>query len=244
MVDRKFETIEEFPLLEKASDYARRIDSFLVAREGSVLSKLIAIGDATQQESYEIQIKVQIPDTAPIIENLSRDNYEIIRTAHYLEYDTYFSFEDPTQNRLRYREDEFVDEKGKVFNVRYRLTLLGPAAEHSYPNFIFLSRSRFIAPAIHSLRFYREYFKPDSETEITKDRLRWLVRYKGESFFINVDTILKPKVAGHFLEIKSRTWSRGDAEEKASLISMLLRELVGDEAVPVELDYPEIVSTQ
>jgi 5-methylthioadenosine/S-adenosylhomocysteine deaminase len=244
MKDRELTTLEEAPLLEMAGDYAERIDSFLIEREGSVLSKLIAIGDATQQESYEVQTKVKISDVAPILEKLTSENYDIMRTAHYLEYDTYFSFEDPKESRLRYREDEFIDDRGKVFNVRYRLTLIGQAAEHSYPNFVFLSRSRFIAPAIHSLRFYREYFKPDIETEITKDRLRWLVRYKGESFFINVDTVLKPKVEGHFLEIKSRTWSRTDAEEKASLISMLLRELVGEEAVPVELEYPEIVSSQ
>lgn len=84
---------------------------------------------------------------------------------------------------------------------------------------------------------------PDSEIEITKDRLRWSVRYKGEAFFINLDTLLNPKVDGHFLEIKSRTWSRGDAEEKASLIGMLLEELVGDKHDPVELEYPEIVSS-
>ena len=244
MKDRELLTLQEIPLLEGAREYAMQIDSFLIEREGSVLSKLIAIGDASQQESYEVQIKVQIEDITPIKEKLTSKNYEIVRTAHYLEYDTYFSFEDPTESRLRYREDEFVDDKGKIFNVRYRLTLIGPAAEHSYPNFVFLSRSRFIAPAIHSLRFYREYFKPDSETEITKDRLRWLVRYNGESFFINVDTILNPEVDGHFLEIKSRTWSRGDAEEKASLITKLLQELVGEDAVPVELEYPEIVSSQ
>jgi 5-methylthioadenosine/S-adenosylhomocysteine deaminase len=244
MQDRSLETIEEAPLLEAANDYAKKIDAFLIQREGSVLSKLIAIGDATQEESYEVQIKVRIPETRPILEKLTEDHFEIIRTAHYLEYDTYFSFDDPSESRLRYREDEFVDEKGNVFNVRYRLTLIGPAAEHSYPHFIFLSRSRFIAPAIHSLRFYREYFKPSSEIEINKDRLRWLIRYKGESFFINVDTILQPEVEGHFLEIKSRTWSRVDAEAKAKLIHMLLDELVGDESSPVEMEYPEIAMTE
>jgi 5-methylthioadenosine/S-adenosylhomocysteine deaminase len=240
MQDRQLETVQEAPLLEAANDYANRIDAFLIEREGSVLSKLIAIGDATQEESYEVQIKVRIPDIEPILEKLTLDHYEIIRTAHYLEYDTYFSFDDPTESRLRYREDEFVDEKGNVFNVRYRLTLIGPVAEHSYPHSIFLSRSRFIAPAIHSLRFYREYFKPSSEIEINKDRLRWLIRYQGESFFINVDTILVPEVEGHFLEIKSRTWSRVDAEQKAKLIPSLLKELVGDESTPVEMEYPEI----
>ena len=40
-----------------------------------------------------------------------------------------------------------------------------------------LFRSRFFAPATHSPRFYREYFKPAREREVEKDRRRWLVAY-------------------------------------------------------------------
>lgn len=241
MRERVLQTIDEAPLFSGAHDLAMNIDGFLVEREGSVLSKLIAIGDATQEESYEVQIKVALPDPGPVLAKLESGAVDIVRSTHYIEYDTYFSFPDPTQGRLRYREDEFVDQEGQVYNVRYRLTLIGPAAEHSYPNFVLLSRSRFIAPANHSLRFYREYFKPSSEVEINKDRLRWLVRYRGEPFFINLDTILKPKVDGHFLEIKSRTWSRRDAEKKAALISELLTELGLGSAPPVELEYTDLV---
>ncbi|NIM92438.1 MAG: amidohydrolase family protein [Anaerolineales bacterium] len=243
MLERVLQTIEEGPLIEEAASYATSIDQFLSLREGSVLSKLIAIGDAQQEESYEVQIKAPIQDLTPILQKLESDHFNISRTAHYLEYDTYFSFDDPTQGRLRYREDEFVDSKGKVFNVRYRLTLIGPAAEKAYPNYVLLSRSRFIAPATHSLRFYREYFKPESELEIVKDRLRWLVRFQDEAFFINLDTILQPKVEGHFLEIKTRTWSRGDAEKKAALITELLKELGQEDAAPIELEYADIIQS-
>jgi 5-methylthioadenosine/S-adenosylhomocysteine deaminase len=241
MRERVLQTIDEAPLFSGAESFAESIDKFLVEREGSVLSKLIAIGDATQEESYEVQIKVRLPDPAPALDKIKSNLLDIVRSTHYIEYDTYFSFPDPSQGRLRYREDEFVDEEGKVYNVRYRLTLIGPAAEHSYPNFVLLSRSRFIAPANHSLRFYREYFKPSMEVEINKDRLRWLVRYHGEPFFINLDTILKPKTSDHFLEIKSRTWSRGDAEKKAALISDLLKELGMGAAAPMEMEYTDLV---
>ena len=78
---------------------------------------------------------------------------------------------------------------------------------------VLLSRSRYIANATQSLRFYREYFKPKFEHEIEKDRLRYLIKYQGTEFFINIDTIVKPGL-GKFLEIKSRTWSRKDAEQK------------------------------
>jgi 5-methylthioadenosine/S-adenosylhomocysteine deaminase len=242
MRERSLLTVDEESLLEEARGYAKRIDHFLIEREGSVLSKLVAIGGAEQEESYEVQLKVRLADPTLVIEKLSSSDLEILRTAHYLEYDTYFSFPDPSEGRLRYREDEFVDKKGNIFNVRYRLTLTGPAAEHEYPNAVLLSRSRFIAPATHSPRFYREYFDPIAETEITKDRLRWLVRFKGSEFFINIDRVLEPPLEGCFLEIKSRTWSRRDAEMKSKKISELLRALAVEGAEPVFQEYPELIS--
>lgn len=242
MRDGQLLTVQVEPLLEAAADYARRIDAFLIEREGSVLSKLIAIGGAEQQESYEVQIKVHLEDPAPVLERLESGQFEILRSAHYDEYDTYFNFTDPEQGRLRYREDQFLDEAGQVYNVRYRLTLIGPAHEREFPNSVLLSRSRFIAPAQHSLRFYREYFKPASEFVIHKDRRRWLVRFKGVEFFLNLDRLLEPEMPGAYLEVKSRTWSRKDAEEKAALISELLKALGIEKAESVRLDYPELVA--
>jgi len=242
MRERQLCTIDVEPLLEEAADYAARIDSFLIEREGSVLSKLIAIGGAEQEESYEVQIKVRISDSAPVIEKLNSGEFDIVRTAHYLEYDTYFTFDPPEANRLRYREDEFVGEDGDVFNVRYRLTLTGPAAEGEYHDAIFLSRSRFIAPAIHSLRFYQEYFNPASSIEINKDRLRWLLRYDGVELFVNIDRITKPRLECCFLEIKSRTWSRRDAQEKADEISRLLQALGAGDAETVRMEYPDVIA--
>ena len=84
-----------------------------------------------------------------------------------------------------------------------------------------LSRSRFLAPATQSLRFYREYFRPRSETIITKDRRRWLINFRDTEFFINLDEMVEPAL-GRFVEIKSRTWSRRDAENKAALSRALL----------------------
>jgi 5-methylthioadenosine/S-adenosylhomocysteine deaminase len=236
----KLLTIDVEPLLQAAAEVARRIDIFLMAREGSLYSRLVAIGGAEQGESYEVQIKLHLDDPAPILEALHTSGLEILRSAHYREYDTYFSFSDPSQGRLRHREDEFVDDDGQVYNVRYRLTLTGPVAERRFPNSALLSRSRFIAPATHSLRFYREYFKPEKESEVSKDRQRWRVRFQDEEFFINIDRVLKPDIPGAFLEIKSRTWSRIDAEEKALKLSDLLQALGVHDARPVEQDYAEM----
>jgi len=239
MRDRVLQTIDEASLVTAAAEVARRIDAFLIQREGSLLTKLVAIEGAQQEESYEIQIKVRLQDPAPVLVGSGVESLEVVRKAHYQEYDTYFSFQDPAQGRLRYREDEFVDDVGTVFNVRYRLTLTGPARE--YDHTVPLSRSRFIAPATHSLRFYREYFQPVRETEINKDRRRWLVRFHGKEFFVNLDRILKPALEQTYLEIKSRTWSRGDAEEKAGLILELMEVLGAGEAQVVKDEYPDLV---
>src|SRR5574339_711055 len=107
------------------------------------------------------------------------------------------------------------DAKNLVTNVRARLTLIGQKREGKFAE-VLLSRSRYIAPAAQSLRFYREYFKPKSEVALEKDRLRWQISYKDEEFFVNLDEMKEPQL-GYFIEVKSRTWSRKDAEEKAQL---------------------------
>ena len=163
-----------------------------------------------------------------------------MRSVHYNEFDTYFLFDDPEQGRLRFREDAFVNPQGEITNVRTRLTLTGPRRERDYGSAM-LSRSRFLAPAVHTLRFYREYFQPSAEREIDKDRRRWLVEYQGEEFFINLDQMLKPALPGFYLEIKSRTWSRRDAETKASLITQLLELLSAGAAPTVKEEYVDLM---
>jgi len=53
------------------------------------------------------------------------------------------------------------------------------------------------------------------------------VLYKGVLFYVNLDTLISPAVEGQFVEIKSRTWSRRDAEYKAGLISEMLVDVLG-----------------
>lgn len=240
MRDRKVLTIDENYLLEGAAEYARKIDHFLFIREKSILSKLIAIGGASEVESFEVQIKVAIPDRDQIVQALNHPDIEILRERHYHEYDSYFNFEQPEQNRLRYREDDFINSDGQVDNTRFRLTLIGPNREHQYSQNVNLSRSRYIAPASQSLRFYQEYFKPCAVTEVEKDRLRYRVLFQGIEFYIHLDTLVKP-ITGNYMEIKSRTWSLQDAEAKSQKISELLHLLVDESSIPVGKDYIEML---
>jgi 5-methylthioadenosine/S-adenosylhomocysteine deaminase len=242
MRDHQLLTLKEDELLAQAADIAKKIDAFLIEREQSVLSKLIALGGSLEQESFEVQVKVKLPERESIIAALQSPEIDIIRERHYHEHDVYFFFDDPSQGRLRYREDDFIESaRGTVTNVRTRLTLLGQKREGEFEDHVLLSRSRYIAPAAQSLRFYREYFKPKSEVVIEKDRLRWLIQYKNTEFFVNLDQMKEPQL-GYYLEIKSRTWSRRDAELKAQLTSELLSVLDASKGEKVTEDYIDIVS--
>ncbi|HEY3476950.1 MAG TPA: amidohydrolase family protein, partial [Anaerolineales bacterium] len=243
MRDHQLLTLNEKELMSQAAEVARKIDIFLIEREQSILSKLIALGGSLEQESFEVQVKVKIADLDPIIQALRQPEIHVIRKRHYHEHDVYFFFEDPAQGRLRYREDDFIDDaKGIITNVRARLTLLGRKREGKFGDQVLLSRSRYIAPASQPLRFYREYFKPKSEIAIEKDRLRWLIHYKDTEFFVNLDEMKEPQL-GYYLEIKSRTWSRRDADHKAQLASELLSVLGASSGEKVTEDYIDIVHT-
>jgi 5-methylthioadenosine/S-adenosylhomocysteine deaminase len=234
-------TVNEDELLTQAAEIARKIDAFLIEREQSVLSKLIALGGSLEQESFEVQVKVKLEDPETIVQALKKPEIDIVRKRHYREHDVYFFFDDPLQGRLRFREDDFIDDvKGIVTNVRARLTLLGQKREGRFEDQVLLSRSRYIAPASQSLRFYREYFKPKSEVAIEKDRQRWLILYKQTEFFVNLDQMREPQL-GYYLEIKTRTWSRKDAERKAHMASELLSVLGAAGGEKVTEDYIDIV---
>jgi 5-methylthioadenosine/S-adenosylhomocysteine deaminase len=239
MRERRLLTLDEDALRSAARDIARRIDAFLIQREESVLQKLIAIGGAAEQESFEVQVKARLATAETALQALASDDVTVIRAAHYHQFDTYFFFDDPSQGRLRYREDEFLDEQDHVTGARARLTLTGPSREAAFGS-VLLFRSRFFAPATHSPRFYREYFKPARERTVEKDRRRWLVAYRGVQFYVHIDRLLNPSSDGYFVEVKSRTWSRRDAQDKAAIITELLARLGARPDDTIQEDYVEL----
>jgi 5-methylthioadenosine/S-adenosylhomocysteine deaminase len=221
MRDRALLTLNETELKQRAAEQARRIDMFLISREGSVLQKLIAIGGAVEQESFEVQVKARVPSADQVLSVVEGEEVTIIRSSRYHQYDTYWSFADPDQGRLRYREDEFLDDAGTVTGARARLTLTGRARKDRF-GAVLLFHSRYLAPAAHSPRFYREYFRPAVEQVVEKERRRWLVAYRGVEFYVHLDRLVDPARDGYFVEVKSRTWSRRDAQDKAAAITELL----------------------
>jgi 5-methylthioadenosine/S-adenosylhomocysteine deaminase len=221
MRDRRLLTLDESGLHAAAREYARRVDAFLTSREESVLQKLVAIGGAVEQESFEVQVKARVGSAEQALAVLESEALTVVRASRYHQFDTYWSFSDPEQGRLRHREDEFLDKDGKVTGARARLTLTGRTRKESFGD-VLLFHSRYLAPAAHSPRFYREYFKPAAEHVVEKERRRWLIAYRGAEFHVHLDRLIDPPRDGWFIEIKSRTWSRRDALDKAAIITELL----------------------
>jgi 5-methylthioadenosine/S-adenosylhomocysteine deaminase len=221
MRNRALLTLDENELRDAARVEASRVDAFLSSREVSVLQKLVAVGGAVEQESFEVQVKARVPSAEQVLAIIGGEDVTVVRSSHYHQYDTYWSFDDPDQGWLRYREDEFLDDAGDVTGARSRLTLTGRTREDHF-GAVLLSRSRYYAPATHSTRFYREYFRPATERIVEKDRRRWLLAYRGVEFYVHLDRLLEPLHDGYFIEVKSRTWSRRDARDKAAVITDLL----------------------
>lgn len=241
MRDRELLTIQIEALLEQAQTYAREVDVFLSAREEDLLSKLAAVSvGVSRGESFEVQVKANLKNPSAIEELLDHDDVEIVKTRHYRQFDTYFAFNEPRRELIRYREDDRINDNGEVESVRARLTFTEPSKERNFHGMILLSHSRFIADADRPLRFYREYFQAPHEHELQKDRRRWHINYKDVGFYINIDQVLKPEMDTIFIEVKSRTWSARDAEQKADMIREILDILeIGMEDV-IEQDYMEM----
>lgn len=240
--DRALLTVDESQILEQTRDMAQRINAFFVAREESVLDKLIDIGGLEQQETFEIQAKGIAPEGFDPAKALNTPEITITVHSSRDQYDTYMFFGDGQGERLRYREDNVLEPGGEIQPI-YTLTLMGPAKEAELENSVVLSRARYTAPADRSLRFYREYFAPTAIREVSKHRERYHIRYKGVDLAVNVDRITAPPQPKLYIEIKSRTWSQQDAYRKASLIGELLHLLGSQPEDMLGQEYVDLVST-
>ena len=226
-------------VLERASELGRQITRFFVQREGRILDKLVDIAPLEQRETFEVQVKGALRDSAAFYKGLEHPDVHQIAHTSRDQYDTYFFFDRNAPQRLRYREDQVIQLDGTVHPI-YNLTLTGPAKEAEYEHSVVLSRSRYTAEADRSLRFYREYFGPEKVVEIGKHRERYHIRFKGLDFAVNLDQIQSPRSAGPFVEIKSRTWSQRDAEQKARLIGDLLGILGAQPEDVLPHDYADL----
>jgi 5-methylthioadenosine/S-adenosylhomocysteine deaminase len=237
MRDRMLLTIDEARVHAEAERIGAQVGAFLARREQSLLDKLVALGTLQWGETYEVQVKLVVPDEEALRIRLSSSpELMIIKPSERKQYDTYFLFSEPEGGMIRYREDYLLD-RGLEVKPIYSLTLRGPTVEREFADSVVLSRSRFTAEADRSLRFYREYFQPQAEKRVDKIRRRWRVKYQGVDFAVNLDRLTAPDSAQVYFEIKSRTWSKSDAYQKAEMISKLLDVLAVDRSHLVQEEY-------
>jgi 5-methylthioadenosine/S-adenosylhomocysteine deaminase len=237
MRDRKLLTLDEAQVRTEAQRIAAQIGAFLARREQSLLDKLVALGALQWGETYEVQVKVWVPDEEALLARLlACPEVMVIKPSERKQYDTYFFFDDPEHGIIRYREDYLLD-RGLEVKPIYNLTFRGPTKEREYEDSVLLSRSRFTANADRSLRFYREYFQPREERKVDKIRHRWRIKYRGVDFAVNLDRLSQPPSHKVYLELKARTWSKHDALQKAEMISELLDVLAVDKAGLVQDEY-------
>jgi 5-methylthioadenosine/S-adenosylhomocysteine deaminase len=237
MRHRELLTLDERQVRTEAQRIAGQVGAFLARREQSLLDKLVALGALQWGETYEVQVKVWVPDDGALVARLlACPEVMVIKPSERKQYDTYFFFDDPEDGIIRYREDYLLD-RGLELRPIYNLTFRGPAKEREYEDSVLLSRSRFTADADRSLRFYREYFQPREEKKVDKMRRRWRIKYKGVDFAVNLDRLIQPPSEEVYLELKARTWSKHDALQKAEMISELLDVLAVDKAGLVQDEY-------
>jgi 5-methylthioadenosine/S-adenosylhomocysteine deaminase len=223
MRDRALLTVQPDALLAEAAGYAERIGAFVATHQGDVLRKLLAISVGLERsESFEVQVKAVLQDPSVVEDLFDHPDVELLKATHYRQHDTYFLFDDRRKGRVRYREDDKLNEKGEMYEVRARLTYTSIDKEREFNSTVLLSHSRFIASADRPLRFYQEYFQADEQRVLRKERRRYRIHYQGVLFYINVDRVLEPALPQTFIEIKARTWSATDAEIKADRIQEML----------------------
>jgi 5-methylthioadenosine/S-adenosylhomocysteine deaminase len=241
MRDRALLTLDEEAILREAQAIAERINTFLAEREENLLDKILAIGGVRQNEQFEVQVKAHVDHAAGerIAAALAADPFTITKASERTQYDTFFLWNDDSRGRIRIREDHRVDPGARA-EPKYTITLTVPAHLDELPSAILIGRARYTAPADRTLRFYREYFQPDRVVEIEKRRRRWRIIYNGEDFAINLDTLVGHDQPGPYLEIKSRTWSRKDADAKAHQIAELLQLFGIAEEALVKQEYVEL----
>ena len=245
MRNRELLTLDYKDVQKRAEGYAVEIGTFVAGHQEDVLRKLLAITEGLERgESFEVQVKAAISDPSLVEELFDHTDVEILRSTHYRQHDTYFLFEDDKKGRVRYREDDRLDEQGEMYEVRARLTYTSARKERVFDSMILLSHSRFIAAADRPLRFYEEYFDADYQRVLRKERQRWRIHYQGVLFYINIDRIQEPALDHTmFLEIKSRTWSLSDAEIKAERIHEMLQIIGITPEDAVTADYLEMTET-
>ena len=172
-------------VLARAQDLADEISQFFVERETSVLEKLVDIAPLEQRETFEVQAKGVLRDEALFRRGMEHPEVHHISHTSRDQFDTYFIFADPDGLRLRYREDQVLQEDGSIDQSQ---SCPHRTCQRQYQHSVVLSRSGLSAGARPSL--LQEYC-PGREIEISSIE-KYHIRYRGLDFAVNLDNVRTP----------------------------------------------------
>src|SRR5260221_2607225 len=103
MRDRALLTLNEAELRDAARVESRRVDVFLGSREVSVLQKLVAVGGAVEQESFEVQVKARVPSEAQVLAAIGGGGVTLARSSPHHPFANHSSVGGPGPRGAGYR---------------------------------------------------------------------------------------------------------------------------------------------
>ena len=106
-----------------------------------------------------MQVKARVASEAPVLPCCRSKQVTVVRSSHYHQYDTYWSFDDPGSGLAALPRGRVPRRRGQGDRCAGAPDAHRPDARGAF-GAVLLSRSRYLAPAAHSARFYREYFRP------------------------------------------------------------------------------------
>ena len=238
MRDRELLTLDEAQVRAEAQRIATQVGAFLARREQSLLDKLVALGTLQWGETYEVQVKVWVPDEEALLARLlACPEVMVIKPSERKQYDTYFFFDDPEERHHPLSGGLFVGSgHGGQADLQSDAARLTPASA-SMPIRCFCR-----APA--SRRMPTAACVSTASTFSPRTRERWTRSGAGGASStrawilpLNLDRLIQPPSEEVYLELKARTWSKHDALQKAEMISELLDVLAVDKAGLVQDEY-------
>ena len=113
MRDQVLLTLDEARVRAEAQRIAAQVGAFLARREQSLLDKLVALGALQWGETYEMQVKVWVPDEDALLAHmLACPEVMVIKPSERKQYDTYFFFDDPRRRHHPLSRGLFVGSWG------------------------------------------------------------------------------------------------------------------------------------
>jgi len=243
MRDRAILTIDKAEVMAKCRSLAEEINEYRREPE-SISSKLMRLGGADVQPTYEMQIKFEFEHVPAVLEVLKRKAIAISDIQRVKQHDIYFKPKSGEEHGyLRLREEQVVPEPEKgepIGKPQYTLTsAAGTVIDEG--DIAIMRRRKMDAKVEPTIAFFMNYFGVEVEKEIEKRRHNVECVYNGVKISINIDNFIKPAISMRYVEVKSRAWTEKEASRYRDVMKEFIRVLGFESAKQIEQPYYEMI---